>query len=111
MNVEYSELLMLDEHQDITLYELVDLSGMPVETFIVLVESGALVPKNDESDNQETWQFSCQCVATIRMLSRLKQAFDLEENALGLMMVLLERIQKLENQMQVDGRLDASTSK
>lgn len=98
MNIEYSELLMLDEHQAVTLYELVELSGMTAETLVKLVESGALVPKVEENDNQDRWQFNCQCVETIRTLSRLKQAFDLEENALGLLMVLLERIKTLENQ-------------
>jgi hypothetical protein len=98
VNIEYSELLILDEQQAVTLYELVELSGMTVETLVMLVESGALVPKVEENDNQDTWQFNCQCVETIRTLSRLKQAFDLEENALGLLMVLLERIKTLENQ-------------
>lgn len=68
----------------------------------LLVESGALVlnlvtnnlvPNNLASD---TWRFSSHCIVSIRTLSRLKQDFELKQNALGFMLVFLERIRKLE---------------
>jgi chaperone modulatory protein CbpM len=97
MDIEHSELIWLDEKHEVTLDELVEISGMPLEELTVLVESGALIPNNlDASINAEAWHFNCQCIDTIRTLSRLKQAFELEQNSLGLMMVFLERIQKLE---------------
>lgn len=97
MDIEHSELIWLDEQYEVTLDDLVELSGMSLEELNVLVESGALIPNNlDASINAESWHFNCQCIKTIRTLSRLKEAFELEQNSLGLMMVFLERIEKLE---------------
>jgi chaperone modulatory protein CbpM len=93
MNIEHTELMWLDEQHEVTLDELVELSGLSQHELQLLVESGALIPNNLAAD---TWHFSSQCIVSIRTLSRLKQDFELEENALGLMLVFLERIRKLE---------------
>ena len=93
MNTEHSELMWLDEQHEVSLDELVELSGLSLQELQLLVESGALVPNNLTSN---TWHFSSHCIVSIRTLSRLKQDFELEQNALGLMLVFLERIRKLE---------------
>ena len=93
MNIEHTELMWLDEQHEVSLDELVELSGLSLQELQLLVESGALVPNNLVSD---TWHFSSHCIVSIRTLSRLKQDFELEQNALGLMLVFLERIRKLE---------------
>ena len=93
MNIEHSELIWLDEQHEVTLDELVELSGLSLQELQLLVESGALLPNNSAA---KTWHFSSHCIVSIRTLSRLKQDFELEQNALGLMLVFLERIRKLE---------------
>lgn len=93
MNTEHSELIWLDEQHEVTLDELVELSGLSQQELQLLVESGALLPNNPAAD---TWHFSSHCIVSIRTLSRLKQDFELEQNALGLMLVFLERIRTLE---------------
>ena len=101
MNIEYTELMWLDEQHEVSLDELVELSGLSLQELQLLVESGALVPNlvpNKLAPNlaSDTWHFSSHCIVSIRTLSRLKQDFELEQNALGLMLVFLERIRKLE---------------
>jgi chaperone modulatory protein CbpM len=93
MNIEHSELMWLDEQHEVSLDELVELSGLSLQVLQLLVESGALVPNNLASN---TWHFSSHCIVSIRTLSRLKHDFELEQNALGLLLVFLERIRKLE---------------
>jgi chaperone modulatory protein CbpM len=97
INIEHSELIWLDEYHEISLDELVELSGLSLEELRHLVESGALIPNNLTEDKlSDSWHFNSHCVASIRTLSRLKHDFELEPNALGLMLVFLERIQTLE---------------
>ena len=102
MNIEHTELMWLDEQHEVSLDELVELSGLSLQELQLLVESGALVPNlvpNSLVPNSlasDTWHFSSQCIVSIRTLTRLKQDFELEQNALGLMLVFLERIRKLE---------------
>lgn len=93
INIEDSELIWLDQHHEITLDELTELSGLSLQDLKILVESGALTPINKASD---TLQFSSHCIVPIRTLLRLKHDFELDQNALSLMLVFLERIQKLE---------------
>jgi chaperone modulatory protein CbpM len=93
MNIEHSELMWLDEQHEVSLDELAELSGLSLPELQLLVESGALTPNNEAA---ETWHFSSHCIVSIRTLSRLKQDFELEQNALSLLLVFLERIRKLE---------------
>ena len=98
MNTERSELIWLDEQHEVSLDELVELSGLSLQELQQLVESGALIPNNPVPHNLDanTWYFSSHCIVSIRKLSRLKQDFELEQNALSLMLVFLERIRVLE---------------
>ncbi len=97
MNIEDSELIWLDEQHEVSLEELAALSGLSLEELLLLVESGALAPISPtEEISPEDWQFSSQCIVSIRTLSGLKRDFELEPNSLGLMLALLERIRMLE---------------
>jgi chaperone modulatory protein CbpM len=100
MNLEYSELIWLDERHEVSLDELAALSGFTKEELQHLVESGALTPNNL---TEGTWQFNSYHIVSVRTLSRLKQDFELEPNALALTLVFLERIRKLESQLKERG--------
>ena len=93
MNIEHTELMWLDEQHEVSLDELVELTGLSQYELQLLVEGGALLPKNPAAANL---YFSSHCIVSIRKLSRLKQDFELEKNALGLMLIFLERIRTLE---------------
>jgi chaperone modulatory protein CbpM len=96
MNVEYFESILLDEQHEIPLNELAELSGLSLKELHQLVDSGVLIPNNP---TEAIWHFNSHCVTSIRTLFRLKQDFELESNALGLMLVFLERIRVLEHQL------------
>ncbi len=97
ITIEHSEFVWLDEHHEVSLEELAALSGLSQQELHMLVESGALVPNKPEA---ESWHFSSHCIVSIRTLSKLKQDFELEPNAFALTLVFLERIRKLEMELQ-----------
>lgn len=97
VSIEYSEFVWLDAQHEVSLDELATLSGLTQQELNLLVENGALLPNNPDAEN---WHFSGQCIASIRTLSKLKQDFELEPNAFALTLVFLERIRKLEMQLQ-----------
>lgn len=101
MQIDQTELIWLDEHHEVSLDELIELSGLSQEELHHLVEIGALTPSKPAEDNVKTndLRFSSQYIVSIRTLSRLKHDFELEQNALGLMLVFLERIRNLELQL------------
>lgn len=97
MNIDFPELIWLDEQHDVSLDELIELSGLTQQELRHLVESGALIPNKLADDD---WRFNSHCVVSVRTLSRLKQDFELEPNAIALTLVFLERIRKLELQLR-----------
>ncbi len=101
MTTEQTELIWLDEQHEVSLNELIELSGLSLEELHLLVECGALTPNNTNAEKltADAWQFNSHCLVSIRTLSRLKHDFELEPNALGLTLVFLERIRTLEFQL------------
>jgi chaperone modulatory protein CbpM len=97
MNIDFTELVWLDHHHEVSLEELSELSGLAEVELRQLVDSGALIPINPD---EERWNFSGHCVVSIRTLSRLKRDFELEPNAFALTLVFLERIRMLELRVQ-----------
>lgn len=97
INIEHSEFVWLDEHHEVSLDELAALTGLTKQELHLLVDNGALVPNNADAEN---WHFSSHCIVSIRTLSKLKQDFELEPNAFALTLVFLERIRKLEAELQ-----------
>ena len=111
MTNEEVNITWLDEHQTLSFNDLLALSGLSQNELITLVEQGALLissvnhAHNDFNNltvdqNINTWFFSSQSLVSIRTLCRLKADFELEENALSLILVYLERIRLLEAQLQ-----------
>lgn len=126
MTSEETDITWLDEHQTLSFNDLLALSGLSQSALITLVEHGALLvwsvkdaqlnrfnlSVDDDLSSEiadqdigtcqdtKTWLFSSQCLVSIRTLCRLKADFELEDNALSLIMVYLERIRLLEAQLQ-----------
>jgi chaperone modulatory protein CbpM len=103
MKVELTDAQWLSEHADVSVEELAELSGLPPELLRELVEYGALVPINAQvpTDVQSAqWSFTADCVVAVRTVSRLREDFDLDANALSVALMLIERIHGLEAQLQ-----------
>lgn len=100
MTNEYIELTWLDEQHQLSFNELISLSGLTQQELSLLVENGALLPSNiDDNPSHDALLFCSHCLVSIRTLSRLKNDFEIESNALSLTLVLLERIRALELQL------------
>ncbi len=97
MNKNHAESIWLDEHHEISLDELIELSGLSIKELQNLLESGVLIPNNR---TEAIWHFNSHYLISIRALSRLKQDFELEPNAFALTLVFLERIRTLEFELR-----------
>lgn len=103
MKIELTDAQWLSEHAEVSVEELAELSGLPPELLRELVEYGALVPINAQlpTDVQSAqWSFTADCVVAVRTVSRLREDFDLDANALSVALMLIERIHGLEAQLQ-----------
>jgi chaperone modulatory protein CbpM len=97
VNIDPTEAQWLHEHAEVSIEELAELSGLSPELLRELVDYGALVPVNVQSAQ---WTFTTECIVTVRTVSRLRQDFDLDANALSVALNLVERIHGLEAQLQ-----------
>jgi chaperone modulatory protein CbpM len=100
MSVE-TEVLWLDERREISLHELVDLSGLHEAELLELVHSG-VIPANDQSGTG--YRFSARLVTVARTACRLRDDFELDARGLSVALRLLERVRALEEEI---GRLRA----
>jgi len=97
MKVETYEAMWFDEHQQFSLAEIADLSGMSEAELRELVDYVALVPV--DSDAIEV-RFSAECLQRAKMARRLRRDFDLDLSGIALALSLLERVRELETQLQ-----------
>lgn len=95
MKVEYVEAAWLEEQPELDIGDLAESSGLPIEVLSELVECGVLSPVA----SQPQWRFSGSCLATVRVASRLRNDFELDANALALVLRLLERVRDLEAEL------------
>ena len=109
MKIEIADAQWLHERAEVTLEELVELSGLSSELLIELVEHGALEPVESQAPassrthtdvGSTEWHFSADCVVAVRTVSRLREDFDLDANALSVALMLIERIHGLESRLQ-----------
>ena len=105
MRAELAEAAWLEQGPDLGLEELAQLSGLPREVLEDLVDCGVLAPSTTAPPARHQWRFAGDCVATVRTASRLRGDFDLDANALALVMRLFDRIHDLEFQLK---KLNAS---
>lgn len=98
-----SEVVWLDERHEFSLTEFAGLSGLSMQELQCLVDCEALLPvaavESAAQDGAADARFSAQCLTLVRMASRLRNDFDLDENGLTLTLRLLNRIQALEMEL------------
>jgi hypothetical protein len=96
MRVELTEMLWFEEHV-VSLSELAELTGLPAATLEELVSSGAIEPIDAAAGEP---RFGAVALSAARHARRLREDFDLDTQALPLVMGLLERIDALEQQLR-----------
>jgi chaperone modulatory protein CbpM len=97
MKVELTDAQWLSERAEVSVEELAELTGLSPELLRELVDYGALIPTNVQSAQ---WSFTAECVVAVRSVSRLREDFDLDANALSVALALIERIHALEAQLR-----------
>jgi chaperone modulatory protein CbpM len=103
MTIELTEAQWLHDHAEVSWEELVELSGLAPELLRELVEYGALAPINAQAqtdDQPVQWRFTARSIVAVRSVSRLREDFDLDTNALSVALRLVERIHELEAQLR-----------
>lgn len=96
--VESSSALVLDERGTLSIAQLVEQSGLTEAELHVLVDCGALAPRDMRAP---TWFFSTRCVVTARTARRLRDDFALDDvHAVAIMVRLRERIEALEQELR-----------
>jgi len=98
LKFESTSALMLDETGSLSIAQLVEQSGLTEADLQVLVECGALLPR-DTSASQ--WTFSSRCVVTARTARRLRDDFALDDvHALAVVLRFHERVVALEQELR-----------
>lgn len=96
MRVDLDEVTWLDDHCQISLMELAELSGLSETALRELVELGIIVPAPDTGEQG----FHAHYVVTARTACRLRNDFELDAQGLALALTLLERLHDLETQLR-----------
>ena len=96
MQSESIDVRWLDRFQQVSIDDLVALSGLGEADIHELVELGALAPLDH---GRIPWSFRADCVVTVRKACRLRDDLELDAHALALAMTLLEQIQTLEAEL------------
>jgi chaperone modulatory protein CbpM len=106
MPTETDESTWLSAARELSMGELLELSGLSAQELQELIDYGALTPLHGAAT---PLVFASHCLLTVRTASRLRQGFDLEPHGLALAVTLLGRIRDLEVQLeQVRARLPRS---
>lgn len=93
MSVMVSEAIWLDETGACSIEQLAQWSDLTVEEIHDLVDTGVIAPI---AAGEQPPSFGLQWVATARMARRLRQDFELNQGGLAMALVLLQRIERLE---------------
>lgn len=93
MRADLVEAAWVEDRPDLDLDELSRLAGLPREVVEELADCGVLAPSSPAPQRR----FSGACIATVRIARRMRQDFELDPDALAIVMKLVERIQNLES--------------
>lgn len=91
-----AEVLWLDEHREVGLRELIEMSGLRETELLELVHSGA-IPVQGQGD--AGYRFSARVVTVARTASRLRDDFELDTRGICVALRLLERVRTLEEEI------------
>ena len=97
MSTPVDDALYLDAVAEVTWKELVGASGLPEAELTELVRYGALVPRDPDAP---AWTFEARWLAVAKTASRIRHDFELDPNAVSVVLCYIERIQRLEEEVR-----------
>jgi chaperone modulatory protein CbpM len=95
MSIE-TEVLWLDENREVSLRDLLDMSGLREAELLELVHTGAIVAHERPGAG---YHFSARVVTVARTACRLRDDFELDTRGLAVALRLLERVRGLEEEI------------
>jgi chaperone modulatory protein CbpM len=98
MNHQSSDVVWINGNEVCQIEHLVEVSGLSIFEIEDLIENDLIIPI-DRSMVPHT--FALQIVLVVKKARRLKDDFQLDSNGLVLALTLLERIDVLENELQL----------
>ncbi len=96
MRTELTEVLWLDEHHDLSLTRLAELSGLSEAELRELTDYGVLPPADPDALQLN---FHSDCIVIARTACRLRDELELDVHGLALILSLLDRVHDLEAQL------------
>ena len=97
MSAFENDAVWLDAHTRVSLSELARCSGLSEEVVRELVEYGALIPVDAQSD---AWFFASEWIVRCRTAARLATDLELEAPVLALVLSFVSRIDDAEKQVR-----------
>jgi hypothetical protein len=97
MSPEFVEAVVLDEHDTLTMSQLVELSDLPEDELRALVDYGALTPIDSAAS---TWTFTASWVVVARAAGRLRRDFELDAYSLSVVLRYAQRVETLEAELR-----------
>jgi hypothetical protein len=97
VKIESSAALFLDEGGAVSLAQLLEQSGLSEAELQVLVDCGALEPRDAAAN---AFSFSSRCIVTARTARRLRDDFALDDvHAVAIVLRFMQRIEALERRL------------
>lgn len=97
MIIDVTDAVWLDEQHEVSIDELAQLSGLTMAELQELIDNGALVPVRPE---KRPLTFRSTYIVSVKSVSRLRDAFELDTSTLSLTLILLDRIRLLQDQLK-----------
>lgn len=94
MFVDLTEVTWLSDSHLVSYDELTQLSGLTISDIQHLLDSGVLIPQDNDSN-----QFNSTTIILLRKVSRLKEDFELDISGMCISLALLQKINSLEQQL------------
>ncbi len=108
MNADVSEWICLNDRGVCSVGYLAEVSGLSNEELDELIETGIIVPVDDQARPQS---FHLRYVVTANIARRLRDDFELDRHGVALALAMMRRIDELQAELNaVRARLDQPAS-
>ena len=97
MKLDIAEALAMDEHGELTLAQLVEVSDLSEADLRALVDYGALSPVDPAATS---WTFTASWIVVARTAGRLRRDFELDAHSLSVVLSYVQRVEALEAELR-----------